>query len=167
MYYLKRIKFSYQIYQLSLKNIGKDQSESSIPGSCVIKKDDQSIFQKKKYLFSFNSRRTLFPLWRIGSLYVYKTCVHKGIYFMTHYYYYFFSKVRDEPQPDCSSWWKVIQTLSPLFPLLPGGPYQWDRQILFAWAFVDRRRAALQEALTHNAFEIAASGRQTHHSPWI
>lgn len=33
------------------------------------------------------------------------------------------------------------------------------------YALVDSRRAALQEALTHNGFEIAASGRRTHHSP--
>jgi len=33
------------------------------------------------------------------------------------------------------------------------------------YALVDRRREALQEALTHNGFKIAASGRRTHHSP--
>lgn len=94
----------------------------------------------------------------------------KEIYFMIVIIIIFFSKVRGKPEPDCSSWWKVIHTLSPLFPLLLGGPCQWDRQmsggdILFAWAFADRRRAVLQEALTHNGFEIAASGRRTHHSP--
>lgn len=123
----------------------------------------QLQFKTHHHLFSFNSWKTVITLWK---------CVHFQL--IINEKACFFCKVRDSMKDaEAFDKWHTPYLLCSLCCLQDpvSGTDKWEEEqsalpeCLYACVRVDGRCAASREALTHNGFEIAVSGRWTHHSP--